>query len=470
MDLILRALLITSLFSTFVLTGCALYANAQSDTVQINSADLAVKHVYTIPKQTKEHLTRDPQLQQLISIALADSPDMRSAKERVIRARQLAQGADAALWPSAYSSGYLQKQHFSFQGTVPPLFNNLIFTNENAANIALNFNYEIDFWGKNRETLASRLSEAYAAQMDLQETQLVLSAAVATTYFALQNNILQQNLAKENAHLQQQLANIIVDRAKQGIESDIPVKTAIASSNTALLAIETYQREDMQSRHQLAVLLGKNPFNTKIDTAKFTYHKEQLALPAIIPANLLAKRPDVAAACALAAAAAHQINVAKSAFYPNVNLQGLLSANSLYFSKFFNLSFQTEGIKAAVDLPVFDAGARRANLGVKYAEYQLAVNQYNKSILNALQQVTDQLSTLQTLRKQILAQTEVLSTTAANYKLFYSRYKQGIIDYVQLIAVKQLLLQQKATLYSLQTQQKQTFVALLAALGSEIDI
>lgn len=466
----MRQLSIICFFCTLALPGCTIFGLSPHDTAPMNSTDLAIKHVYKMPKKMEPHQTRlnDPQLYQLISLALADAPDMRSANARVMRARQLAQGAYAALWPSATLNGDLQRQHFSFQGTVPPPFNELVVNKLNAANIAMNFNYEIDFWGKNKEALASRLSEAYAAQMDCNETRLVLSSAITTTYFELQNNIIQQQLAKKNVRLQQQLSDIVVDRAKQGIESDIPVKTAISNAQIARLSVEDYKRAEMQSRHQLAVLTGKNPFNTKIDPAKFTYDKKQLVLPAIMPANLLAQRPDIASARALTEAAAHQINIAKTAFYPNVNLRGLLSAESLYFSNFFNLSFQTEGIKAAVDLPVFDAGTRRANLGVKYSEYEIAVNQYNKSILNALRQATDQISAMQTLDKQVQDQTQALNGIEANYKLFQSRYNQGIIDYVQLIEIKQLLLQQKAVLRTLQTRQKQAFVALLTALGDEV--
>lgn len=226
----------------------------------------------------------------------------------------------------------------------------------------------------------------------------------------------------------------------------------------------------MQSRHQLAVLLGKNPFNTQIEPEKFTYYKKQLTLPEVISVNVLAQRPDIAASRALAEAAAHQINVARAAFFPDINLSGILSLQSFYFTRFFNVSLQTEGIKAALSLPIFDAGARRANLGVKHAQFELAVNQYNQTLLNALQEVTDHMTALQTLNKQIIDQTTALKTTQANYKLFGSSYKAGIIDYVQLIEIKQLLVQQKATLYGLQTRRKQAFVALLAALGGEVQL
>lgn len=470
----MRALVLTSLFCASALTGCKLHSVVHSETPQINAADLAVQHVYKTPKKNSapSHLTRfnDPQLQQLIAVALIDAPNIRSAKARVMSARQVAKGAYSTLWPSASLNGFVEKEHFSFQGAVPPPFNELIFNKARIANLALNFNYELDFWGKNRATFASRLSEAFAAQMDLQETRLILSSTIASAYFELQNDIIQQQLAKENVHLLKELEDIVLDRAKQGIQSDIPVKTAISNTQSARLSIQEYKRTELQSRHQLAVLLGKNPFNTLIEPEKFTYNKKQLSLPEVISVNVLAQRPDIAAARALAESAAQQIKVARAAFFPDINLSGILSLQSFYFTRFFNVSLQTESVKAALSLPIFDAGARRANLGVKRAQFEQTVNQYNQTILNALQEVSDHTAALHTLNQQILDQTTALNTTDANYKLFGSSYKAGIIDYVQLLEIKQLLVQQKATLYGLQTRRKQAFVALLAALGGEVQL
>lgn len=468
----MRLFFVTCVLITLTSTGCSLFGEIHTNTQPINPVDLAVKHIYKNPKKlnSAHYFKRfnDPQLDQLISVALADAPDMRSAKARVGRAQQLAKVAYSSLWPFIDLSGYLEKAYFPIHGKIPPPINSVKIDQANIADIGLKFNYELDFWGKNRETLASRTSEAFAAQMDLAETHLVLSTAVATTYFEIQNNGIQRRLAKENARLLKQLADIIIDRERHGIESNIPVKTAMADAQAATLSVEDYKRAEMQSRHQLAVLMGKNPLNTQIDTSAFVYNKKQLQLPAIIPANVLAQRPDIASARALTEAAVHQVNVAKTAFFPNINLKGLLSLQSLYFNKAFNIWLQNDNAAAAFDLPIFDAGARKANLGVNYAQYELAVNQYNQTILNSLQQVGDQLTAMKTLNTQITAQNQALNNTESNYRLFQARYTQGIIDYTQLIEIKQLLIQQKAILYNLQTRKKQAFVALLAALGGEL--
>ncbi|MFT4059716.1 MAG: efflux transporter outer membrane subunit [Legionella sp.] len=467
----MRVLLITSLVCVTALTNCHFYSVVHSEVPEIGSAELTVKHVYKKPKstKTKSHLTRfnDPQLRRLVAIALHDAPDIGSAKARVMQAREIAKGTYSTLWPSATLSGYVNKQWFSLKGTVPSTLD-IPVTEARIANLALNFNYELDLWGKNRNNFASKLSEAFAAEMDLAQTRLIISSTVASVYFDLQNDIIQQQLAKENVHILQEEADIVLGRAKQGIESDIPLKTAISNTQSARLAIQDYQRMELQSRHQLAVLMGKNPFNTQIEVQKFSYDPKQLALPEVISTNVLARRPDIASTRALTEAAAHQINVARAAFFPDINLTSILSLQSFYFANFFNFSVKDAGIKPAFTLPIFDAGQRRANLGARQAAFELTVNQYNQTILNALQEVTDQMAALHTLKKQIADQKKALNTTEGNYKLFRSRYTQGIIDYLQLLEIKQLLVQQRATLYSLQTHQKQAMVALLAALGGEV--
>lgn len=467
----MRKIIITCLLSALTITGCSLFGEIQTNTKPMHMDDLSVKHIYKIPKNKSRAYFKyfnDSQLDQLVSVALLDAPNINSAKIRVTRAQQLTKIAYSTLWPAMNLNGYVDKAYFPIHGTLPPDIRPFLVDQANIEDIGFKFNYELDFWGKNRATLASKVSETYAAQMELAETRLMLSTAVATTYFDIQNNMILQRLARENVRLLKQLADIILDREKQGIESNIPVKTALANYQTAILSVEDYKRAEIQSRHQLAVLMGKNPFTTQIEIVTFRYDKRQLILPKIIPANILAQRPDIASARALTESAAHQIHVAKTAFFPNINLRGLLSLQSIYFNQAFNIWLQNDHASAAFDLPVFDAGARRANLGVSYAQYELSVNQYNQTILHALQQVSDQLAALKTLNTQITAQNQALNNIESNYKLFRARYTQGIIDYTQLIEIKQLLIQKKAILQQLQTRQKQAFIALLAALGGEL--
>ena len=387
---------------------------------------------------------------------------MQMAETRVRRADYLTDGAASSLWPSLDFNGYVQRQRFSEFGLAPPPFNGRTF---NIGMLGLNFNYEFDFWGKNRQLLLAKVSEACAAQAESAQARLVISAAVANTYFQLRGNIAQVKVAKTRWQLNKQMLQIASSRAKQGIESDIPVKTIEANAQAARLSLEQYRQAELLSRHQLAVLLGKNPFATEIETRQFAFQQYHVALPSSLPARLLAQRPDIYAAKSRVQAAASQINVAKARFFPDINLSLLFSYQSLGLGHLFDVQSQNNAITGAVDLPIFDAGARRANLGVKYAEYDFAVNEYNQTILTALREVADQLSTLKTVGTQLAAQQTALNATSRHYKLYRSRYNQGIADYVQVLESKELLMQRQATQLDLQTRHLQAVVAMLKALG-----
>ena len=456
-----------SLFCCLTLSSCAYYGNIHGNSHSLNTVELATPHVYhsSIAATSANWWAnfKDPQLNQLISVAIADSPTMQIAEARVRRAEQITGVARSTLWPSIDFSGYVQRQRFSKYGLIPPPFNGRTF---NIATLGLNFNYEFDFWGKNRQRVQARVNEQAAAQAEAASAQLVLSAAVANTYFQLLGNIEQVKIANSNWKLNQQLLTITTARNKRGIESAIPVITLKVNAQAAKQVLEQYRQAELLSRHQLAALLGKNPFTTSIITRHFTYHAYHVTLPSSLPAHLLAQRPDIYAAKFRAEAAANEINIAKARFFPDINLMGLFSYQSaLGFNHLFERTSQDNAVTAAVDLPIFDAGARRADLGVKYAEYDTAVNEYNQTILTALREVADQLSRLQTIGSQLTAEHAAENATERNYKLYRARYNHGIADYAEVLERKQLLLQQQSTRLTLQTRHLQAAVGMLQALG-----
>ena len=304
-----------------LLSSCAYYGDIHGHSCLENPANLSTHHIFKKPankissqynyKHNWWEKFRDPQLNQLIAVALCDSPNMQIAEARVRQAQALAYEASSLLWPSIEFSGYLQRQKFSQTGLVPPPFNGKTF---NIGVAGLNFNYEFDFWGKNRQTLMAKINEACAAKAELAEARLVISAAVANTYFQLLNNIEQASIAKTNWQISKRLASISQHRLGHGINSDIPVKRIEVNTQSAKVILEQYRQAELLSRHQLAVLLGKNPFTTKIETQQFQFHPWHVELPACLPARLLANRPDIHATKFRAIAAANRINVAKYFF------------------------------------------------------------------------------------------------------------------------------------------------------------
>lgn len=463
-------LIVCSLF----LNSCVYYGDIHRHSEETNLDSLTTSHHYQPHSINSIHSSHtpcawwkkfnDPELNELIDVALQDSPNMKIAESRVRAAMHLTEEAYATLWPSVDLTGYLQRQRFSETGLIPPPFNGKIF---NIGDLALNFNYEFDFWGKNRQTLKAKINESRAAQAELADAELVLSAAVAEVYFQLSHDLTEVDIAKEKLAINQKLFRITQTRMQHGIESAIPVKTILADLAESKEKWEQAKQDAILSRNQLALLLGKNALTTDIKVNHFVFHAKAISIPASLPAHLLANRPDICAAKLRTEAAANQVNVAKAYFFPDINLSALYSYQSIHLNKLFLAENRNNAITGAIDLPIFDAGARRAMLKVKYAEFDLAVNEYNETLLNALRDVSDQLTKLRSIRNQLRAEQVSYDAIQHNYFLYQSRYHHGIADSVEVLENKNIVLQQKTKQLALQTQQVQTIVALLKALGGK---
>ncbi len=454
------------------LTGCVNYAGITSHSHLYNEASLSTHHVYAVPKKSAIvsanywwNRFQDPQLNQLIDIALTDSPNLQVAKNRIDRAQHIAEQVGTSLWPSADLSGYARRERFTGDGLIPPPFNGLIF---NIGDLGLNFQYELDFWGINRQALAARVSEMEATKADLAAARLIISTAVASSYFQLQSNVAQLKIMEDVLHQYQSILKITQHLAAHHIESYIPLSTVITQTDAAKVNVAQAKEAVMLMRYQLAALMGKNPFSTEIALNQFNYRKQFVSLPTYLPANLLAQRPDVRAACLRVEAAAHEVKVAKARFFPNINLSALYSYQSLGFNNLFKPISRDIAGEAAIDLPIFDAGLRRANLKTRYAEYDMSVNQYNDTLLTALHQVADQFTILQSVKSQLVAQTHLLQASRRHYLLTQSRYRHGIEADMPVLQSNITFLNQQHIQLQIQTQHVLAVIHMIKALGGNI--
>lgn len=421
---------------------------------------------YTYPAHTQTSAWwgkfHNTDLNRMIDVALADSPTMQEAASRVRAANHLVDETQANLWPSIDASGYLERARFPNYGLVPPPFNGRTF---NIGDVGLTLNYDFDLWGKNREQVAAQVNELCAAQADVAQARLILTTAIMSTYIQLQNAIQERQFAEEILAQQNELLKIIQVRSKRGLVSESPVKVNVVSVETARLAAMRYQQIEGITRHQLALLMGKNALNTTLKFVPLHVPDASLHLPQVMPARLLAARPDIIAARLRTEAAAHRVKVAKARFFPDINLNVLFSYQTIEFNRFFEPGSQSNSIQGIVDLPIFDAGARRANLGVQYAQYDVAVNQYNQNILTALKEVADQETILQTVSKQLRTHQQAVIAARQNYKLSRARYRHGITDYAELINAKLALLQYESVQADLEASYLDGIVGLARALG-----
>lgn len=190
-----------------------------------------------------------------------------------------------------------------------------------------------------------------------------------------------------------------------------------------------------------------------------------LSLPSVLPAELLGRRADIVAARWRVEAARRNIDSAKTEFYPNLNLGAMAGLAALHTSDVLQAPSRFFQVAPAISLPIFDGGRRRANLAERDADYDLAVGQYNKTLVQALGEVSDNLGKLRSLEQQVIDQRQARDIARSNFDLAMRRYGEGVGSYLDALSVQQQLLVTERQLASLESQQIDLSVQLVQALG-----
>jgi NodT family efflux transporter outer membrane factor (OMF) lipoprotein len=190
-----------------------------------------------------------------------------------------------------------------------------------------------------------------------------------------------------------------------------------------------------------------------------------VALPSSLPADLLGRRPDLVAARWRVEAASKSIVAGKTQFYPNLNLTAAAGTQSLLGDSLFGAPSRFFNIAPAISLPIFDGGRLRADLDSRDADYDLAVAQYNKSLVGALNQVSDTINQLQAIAQQIVAKQRATDVSQQSYNTAVQRFGSGIGNYLDVLTIEQQLLQSQRQLASLNAEQIDLSIQLMQALG-----
>ncbi len=455
------------------LAGCARYSGIHGQARALAPQSLAFDPTPGVdgalapgdwPRKDWWTMFGDAKLDALIQQALAGNPSLRAAEARVRSALALADAARASLYPTLDLNASVNRERFSANDIYPPPFGG---SWANEGRTTLDFSYEFDFWGKHRNELNAALGDARATAADAAQAQLVLAAAVAQSYFQLQSDLASLAVARDTLTRREGLRDLNRVRVSRGLEVAVAVRQSdqqVASSSVEVSAAEAAVQVD---RHQLAALLGLGPdAPLDIQPALHTYDKA-LAFPANLPADLLARRPDIAAQRFRLEAAAAKIGAAKADFFPNVNLAAFIgfAATSVTGLNLFTASSRVAGVGPALHLPIFDAGRLRANLRGRYGEYDGAVEQYNQTLLDALRQVADQITGVRAVKQQLAHQAVALAAADDAHRLTLDRYRAGLTNYLDVLVNEERLLAERMNQVRLQGRNLALAVEMIRALG-----
>ncbi|WP_047258664.1 efflux transporter outer membrane subunit [Chromobacterium subtsugae] len=471
-----KKLWLTTLCASLLLAGCAsdhgLAPQARplaAETLKLGaaSAAAAVAEQAAWPEAAWWGRFQDAQLSDLIQRALSASPTMIQAQARLERAGAFLAGQSAAEGPQLDLNGVASRHRFSAHGAFPAP---LAGSSYNSVELGLDFHYEFDFWGRNRERTLSELNRRDAARLEAQAVGLALASSVSQSYVELARLEQQKALAEQRVQLREREAALRESRLKAGLDSDVELKQSGASVSMARADVEALGNQAVLLRHRLAVLAGMDPAAGEALARPTLKMGGELRLPARLESDLLARRPEVAAQKLRLEAASHDIQAAKADFYPNIDLMAGVGGDALNASDLFKGGSQIFNLGPAIHLPLFDAGRLRAGLALRNADYDAEVALYNQLVLDALRDVADQVGNWRSLANRQGQHEAALRQLESADQAAQSRYRKGLSSYLAVIGAEDRLLAQKAADIDLQALRLQTAIRLNHALGGGLDL
>jgi outer membrane protein, multidrug efflux system len=388
------------------------------------------------------------ELDRLIDQVLAQNLDLEAALQRIDQARAQAKIASSPLYPNVSASGSSSR---TFQNS----------KDTNSANIGGGVSYEVDLWGKNRNTAKSADFRLNATEFDRDALRLVVTSD-ATNFYA---QVLSLNdrigIAEFNLKNAEEILRIIEARFAQGGVSGLEVSQQRVAVNGFRIALATLVEQRSTSANALAILLGVAPQTFSTPSATLA----TLTLPPVnltLPATLLTARPDIESAEAGLRAANADIGVARAAFFPSLTL----NLNTVVSAGFGGPAAAATQIASSLIAPIFTGGQLTGNLENVTARQKELAAQYRKIVLTAFQEVEDALAELKSANDRAALSSATVAESQNAYDIAKARFDAGAIDFLTLLDTQRTLYVAQDNQISVNQDQLIAFVQLRKALGA----
>lgn len=404
---------------------------------------------------------QDPRLDALVNQALENHPSLKAAQTRIARAQAVTEAQGANDKVQSLASLDATEQRFSSLGMYPPPLAGGVYQ---TANVQMNLSYEWDLFGKNRAALDTAIGATQAAIADAQQARLLLSTQVTRTYLGMLR--LQAQRALQQQYLAQRAQANAIGKARKdaGLDSDYEFLTVTTSMAEIRQQIEALSEQIALSRNGLAALSGRASLELDVpDDALGALHASPVQDK--VPMDLLGRRPDIVAARWRVEAASADVAYAKALFYPNINLTAFVGLNSVGWSNITHAGSEQWGLGPALRLPVFETGRLRANLHGKSAELDGAIESYNALVLEAVRDVSEQLSSLQGITKQQREQELAQANAQALMQIAQQRFAAGLVARSAVINAQSALVPHQRQAIELKVRALDVQAQLLRALG-----
>ncbi len=404
---------------------------------------------------------QDPQLNALEQQVNVSNQNLKAAEAQYTQARAILRYQRANYFPTITTDPVATRNKTSaHRPPHSPTFSGITYSD---FQIPFELSYQVDVWGRVRRTVESYREQAQASAADLAAVNLSMHAQLALDYFQARTLDAEEQLLNSTVTQYEQALELIENRFAGGLASDLEVQQARTQLETTRAQAIDVGVARAQYEHAVAVLIGKPPASFSLAPLPLTAPPPPI--PVGLPSELLERRPDIAAAERLMASANAQIGVAKSAYYPLVNLAAtggfesgsittLLSGPSILWSAGPSALFT-----------IFDVGRRRAVSDQAIAAYDQAVANYRQTVLTGFQQVEDNVAALRILEHEAQVQEKAVTAAQKYLELAITRYKGGVTSYLEVTTAQSAALSDEVTAVNILGRRMVDAVTLVQALG-----
>jgi NodT family efflux transporter outer membrane factor (OMF) lipoprotein len=404
----------------------------------------------------------DELLDSLENQATQANQNIKAAFARLQQARAQTRIARSYLFPTVTANPRATRERQSLNS---PTFNANRGRYFNDFALDADVSYELDVWGRIRNQVASARATEQASAADLATLDLSIHAELAADYYTLRSEDTQQALLDQAAKDYAGALELTQHLYDGGAAALADLDQAKAQLQTALTQVSDMRLRRAQTEHAIAVLLGESASRFHLDEHPLKLDVLPPSIDAGLPSALLERRPDVASAERLVAAANSRIGVARAAYFPVFGLPGVAGFESTRTSNWITAPSLLWSVGPSAVLTVLDGGLHRAQSAQAHAEYDEQVADYRSAVLSAYRDVEDNIAALRELQEESVSEAAAVEATSSALDQANYRYKAGIVTYLEVVVAENAALQARLAAATIQERRMVASVLLVKALG-----
>jgi NodT family efflux transporter outer membrane factor (OMF) lipoprotein len=393
----------------------------------------------------------DPVLNELTEQVEVSNQTLAAAEARYRQSRASVQAARSGLFPTVGASGGGTRSRSGDAGSA------------SRYNVGLDARWEIDLWGRVRRLVEAARAGEQASAADLAAARLSLQAELAVNYFQLRVTDAQRVLLEGTLKAFQTSFDVTQNRYRAGVVGKVDVVQSEAQLKSTQAQLIDLQATRAQLEHAIAVLIGRPPALFELETRDLQFRIPDV--PPGVPSTLLERRPDIAAAERRMAAANARIGVAQAAYFPTLSLTGSGGFASNALSSLFSAPARAWSFGAGLAGTVLDFGARGAEVEISRAVYDENVANYRETVLQAFQEVEDNLAVVRWVGEETKVQQDAARLARESVALTLNQYKAGTVSFLNVVQVQATQLAEDRTTVALLGRRLAATIGLIRALG-----